>query len=162
MGDKPSFEIPPELRDMAEKNVEQARVAAIPLRCSSITIAIRQRARVEACHRSPGGNSDRCPSRLTMADGRVRAVKPEGVGCPQGMCSRVKAREEADSIWLDGLASVSGISRTAGPVAATFKFKDGTERQASIIAVNRVLYLQRPFGFTEKIDLASVSKINFE
>ena len=27
MGDKPSFEIPPELRDMAEKNVEQARVA---------------------------------------------------------------------------------------------------------------------------------------
>jgi hypothetical protein len=27
MGDKPSFEIPPELRDMAEKNVEQARAA---------------------------------------------------------------------------------------------------------------------------------------
>jgi hypothetical protein len=27
MGDNPSFEIPPELRDMAEKNVEQARAA---------------------------------------------------------------------------------------------------------------------------------------
>ena len=27
MADKPSFEIPPELRDMAEKNVEQARAA---------------------------------------------------------------------------------------------------------------------------------------
>lgn len=27
MADKPSFEIPPELRDFAEKNVEQARVA---------------------------------------------------------------------------------------------------------------------------------------
>jgi hypothetical protein len=27
MADKPSFEIPPELREMAEKNVEQARVA---------------------------------------------------------------------------------------------------------------------------------------
>ena len=27
MGDKPPFEIPPELRDMAEKNVEQARAA---------------------------------------------------------------------------------------------------------------------------------------
>jgi hypothetical protein len=27
MGDNPSFEIPPELRDLAEKNVEQARVA---------------------------------------------------------------------------------------------------------------------------------------
>jgi hypothetical protein len=27
MADKPSFEIPPELRDLAEKNVEQARAA---------------------------------------------------------------------------------------------------------------------------------------
>src|SRR5688572_6653375 len=27
MGDNPAFEIPPELRDMAEKNVEQARAA---------------------------------------------------------------------------------------------------------------------------------------
>jgi hypothetical protein len=27
MGENPSFEIPPELRDMAEKNVEQARAA---------------------------------------------------------------------------------------------------------------------------------------
>ena len=27
MGDTPAFEIPPELRDMAEKNVEQARAA---------------------------------------------------------------------------------------------------------------------------------------
>lgn len=27
MGDSPSFEIPPELREMAEKNVEQARAA---------------------------------------------------------------------------------------------------------------------------------------
>ena len=27
MGDTPSFEIPPQLREMAEKNVEQARAA---------------------------------------------------------------------------------------------------------------------------------------
>ena len=47
---------------------------------------------------------------LTMADGAVRAVKLEGAGCPQGMCSSVKAREQANSIWLDGLESVSGIS----------------------------------------------------
>ena len=99
---------------------------------------------------------------LTMADGTVRAIKLEGVGCPESMCSRVKARELANSIWLDGLASVRGISRTAGPVTATFKFKDGTERQASIVATNRVLYAQRPLGFTEKIDLGSVSEIDFE
>jgi hypothetical protein len=99
---------------------------------------------------------------LTMADGTVRAVKLEGVGCPQDMCSRVKAREQANSIWLDGLESVSGISHTAGPVSATLKFKNGTERQASIIAVNRVLYVQRPLGLIEKIDLGSVSRIDFE
>ena len=80
---------------------------------------------------------------FVMANGTVRTVNLEGVGCPDGMCSRVKARERTNSIWLDGLASVRGISHTAGPVAATFKFKDGTERRASIIAVNRVLYVQR-------------------
>jgi hypothetical protein len=51
---------------------------------------------------------------------------------------------------------------TAGPITPTFRFKDGSERQAPIIAVNRVLYAQRSFGFTDKIDLASVSKIDFE
>jgi hypothetical protein len=119
------------------------------------TIAPRSLSNLEGHHSS-------LKATLTMADGTVRAVKLEGVGCPQGMCSRVKAREQANSIWLDGLQSVSGISHAAGPVNATFKFKNGTERQASIIAVNRVLYVRRPLGFTEKIDLASVSKIDFE
>lgn len=99
---------------------------------------------------------------LTMADGTVRAVTLEGVGCPESMCSRVKAREQDKSIWLDGVASISEISHTAGPVTATFTFKNGTERQASIIAVNRVLYVQRPLGFTERVDLGSVRKVDFE
>jgi len=108
------------------------------------------------------GHRSSLKATLTMADGTVRTVTLEGVGCPQGMCSRVKAREQANSIWLDGLASVRGISHTPGPIAATFNLKDGTKRQGSIIAVNRVLYVQRPLGFTEKIDLGSVSKIDFE
>jgi len=115
--------------------------------------------------RSPNnleGHHSSLRATFVMADGTVRAVHLEGVGCPQGMCSRVKAREQANSIWLDGLASIRGISHTAGPVTATFKFKDGTERPASIIAVNRVLYVQRSFGLTEKIDLARVSRIDFE
>jgi hypothetical protein len=78
------------------------------------------------------------------------------------MCSKVKAREQTNSIWLDGLASVRGISHTAGPVMATFKFKDGTERQAAIIAVNRVLYVRSHFGLTENLDLGNVSKIDFD
>jgi len=137
-----------------------SRMALIGVLCvagsGAASIAPRSLSNLEGHHSS-------LKATLTMADGTVRAVKLEGVGCPQGMCSRVKAREgHANSIWLDGLESVSGISHTGGPVTATFKFKNGTERQASIIAVNRVLYVQRPLGLTEKIDLGSVSKIDFE
>jgi hypothetical protein len=144
---------------MAMKLLLVSRMAMIGVLCiagaGAASIAPRSLSNLEGHHSS-------LRATLTMADGTVHAVKLEGVGCPQGMCSRVKAREQANSIWLDGLASVNGISHTAGPVTATFKFKNGTERQASIIAVNRVLYVQRPLGLTEKIDLGTVSKIDFE
>jgi len=136
-----------------------SRMALIGVLCvlgaGAASIAPQNLSNLEGHHSSLKAN-------LTMSDGTVRAIKLEGVGCPQDMCSRVKAREQANSIWLDGLASVREISHTAGPVTAMFKFKDGTERQASIITANRVLYVQRSFGFTEKIDLASVSEIDFE
>jgi hypothetical protein len=135
-----------------------ARIAAIAIVCvgaGAASNAPRIPSNLEGHHSS-------LKATLTMADGTIRAIRLEGVGCPESMCSRVKARELANSIWLDGLASVSGISRTAGAVNAIFKFKNGTERQASIIAVNRVLYVRGTFGFTEKIDLGSVSKIDFE
>ena len=101
---------------------------------------------------------------FTMVDGSTKIVTLEGVGCPTGVCSRVKAKEsKAKSIWLDGVASVREISQNeAGPVTATFKFKDGTEHQASIIAVNRVLYVSGRFGRTEKLDLGTLSRIDFE
>jgi len=141
------------------KLVFVSRMALVGVLCvvgaGAASVAPRSLSNLEGHHSS-------LKATLTMGDGTVRTIRLEGVGCLQDMCSRVKAREQANSIWLDGLASVSGISHTAGPVTATFKFKDGAERQASIIATNRVLYVQRPFGFTEKIDLASVSKIDFE
>jgi hypothetical protein len=101
---------------------------------------------------------------VIMADGTAHTITLRGVGCPISMCSRVRARDiNADSVWLDGLASVRGISANAeGPVKAVFKFRDGVERQASIVASNRVLYIAGHFGFTEKLDLGSVSKIDFE
>jgi hypothetical protein len=69
----------------------------------------------------------------------------------------------ADSVWLDGLASVREISHEPdGPVKAIIKFRDGVERQASIIVANRVLYIAGPFGFTQKLDLASLTKIDFD
>jgi len=110
------------------------------------------------------GHKSSLRATVTMADGTARAITLRGVGCPISMCSRVRARDvKADSVRLDGLASVREISHSAeGPVKAIFKFKDGVERQASIVAANRVLYVAGHFGFTEKLDLGSVSRIDFE
>jgi len=113
--------------------------------------------------RNMEGHRSSLKARLTLSDGTVRTVTLEGVGCPLGMCSRVKVRaNDTDSIWLDGLASVYGISHAPGPVTATFTFLDGTERRASVIVVNRMLYVQGHFGQTEKLDIGSLSKIDFE
>jgi hypothetical protein len=99
-----------------------------------------------------------------MADGTARTITLQGVGCTESICSRVRARDmKADGVWLDGLASVREISREAeGPVRAVFTFKDGVERQASVVPGNRVLYVEGRFGRTEKLDLASLAKIDFE
>lgn len=101
---------------------------------------------------------------VTMANGTARTVTVQGVGCAVSMCSRVRAKDiSADSVWLDGLASVREISHNAdGPVTAIFTFRAGAERQASIIALNRVLYIRGRFGLTEKLDLASLMRIDFE
>jgi hypothetical protein len=118
---------------------------------------------VNTLPRSMEGHRSSLKARLTLADGTVRAVTLEGVGCPLGMCSRVKVRQSnTDTMWLDGLVSVRGISHTAGPVTATVEFIDGTERRASIIVANRVLYVQGHFGQTEKLDIGRLSRIDFE
>lgn len=104
-------------------------------------------------------------AKITLADGADRALALEGVGCNVSMCSRVAIRTtKVDSVWLDGLASVTGIaaSDSAGPVKAIFHFGNGAEREASITGENRVLYLQGRFGRTEKLDLGGVVKIDFE
>jgi hypothetical protein len=110
------------------------------------------------------GHKSSVHARVTLADGTARTVIIRGVGCPTSMCSRVRARDiKADSVWLDGLASVREISHDSdGPVKAMFKFRDGAEREVSIVAANRVLYVGGWFGLTEKLDLASVTKIDFE
>ena len=79
------------------------------------------------------------------------------------MCSRVRATDvKTESVWLDGLASVRDISHeTEGPIRALFTFKDGSERHTSIVAGNRVLYVQGQFGRTEKLDLARLTRIDF-
>ena len=107
------------------------------------------------------GHKSSLRASLTMADGSTRNVTLQGVGCAASVCSRVKARDiNLDTIWLDGLTAVRGISRnTVGPVLATFAFKDGSQRRASILAVNRVVYVTNRLGRTEKVDLGSLSGI---
>ena len=101
---------------------------------------------------------------VTMADGTARAITLWGVGCAARMCSRVRAKDiHAESVWLDGLASVREISSdAAGLVTAIFTLRNASERRASIIPLNRVLYVRGRFGLTERLDLARVTKIDFE
>jgi len=110
------------------------------------------------------GHRSSLQARVTMADGAARAITLQGVGCTESICSRVRAMDlKADSVWLDGLASIREISHEAdGPVRVVFTFKNGTERQASIRPGNRVLYIDGRFGRTEKLDLGRVTKIDFE
>ena len=109
------------------------------------------------------GHRSHLRAKITLADGTARTVTLQGVGCTASMCSRVAVRDMKARVWLDGLASVSKISQDgdAGPVKAFFKFKNGTERTESVVADNRVLYLEGRFGRSEKLDLASLSEIAF-
>jgi hypothetical protein len=110
------------------------------------------------------GHHSSLRARVTMVDGTSKAITIQGVGCTDRICSRVRATDVmADSVWLDGLASVRAVSHNAsGPVSAVFAFKNGVERHASITQLNRVLYVDGRFGRTEKLDLGSLTRIDFE
>ena len=109
------------------------------------------------------GHQSSLRAKVTMADGTCHTITLQGVGCAQGMCSRVRVRDEkTNSVWLDGLASVRDISQNAeGPVHAVFAFKDGSSREASITALNRVLYYGSRL-WTRQLELTGVSRIDFE
>jgi hypothetical protein len=112
----------------------------------------------------PNGHRSSLRATLTMSDGSTRPVTLQGVGCTTNICSRVRALgANSESFWLDGIESVRGIScEKDGAVTATFKLRDGTERQSSIVEGNRILYIRQRFGRVEKLDLASVARIDFE
>ena len=103
-------------------------------------------------------------AKVTMVDGSTRSITLRGVGCADSICSRVRAKDtKRDDVWLDGLASVRNISHeTTGPVTADFTFKDGVERRVSIVEPNRVLHIEARFGLTHQLDLARLTRIDFE
>jgi hypothetical protein len=112
----------------------------------------------------PNGHRSSLRAMLTMSDGSIRAVTLQGAGCTANICSRVRALDVlSESVWLDSIDSVRRISRAPdGAVTATFRFRDGRERQHSIVQGNRILYIRERFGRVEKLDLASLARIDFE
>jgi len=135
-----------------------SRMAAIVVLCLFAGTGLANTPHNDARHRSS------LRAKVTMADGTARTITLQGVGCTESICSRVRAKDtKAGDVWLDGLASVRDISHEPlGPVTAVFTFKDGRERRASIIEVHRVLYIDGRFGFTHKLDLARLARIDFE
>jgi hypothetical protein len=109
-----------------------------------------------------GHQSSLC-AKVTMTDGSWRTIDLQGVGCTSAMCSRVRVRDSsAHGVWLDGLASINGISQNSdGSVHAVFTFRDGSSRETAISASNRVLYIGNRF-WTHQLDLAGVKQIEFE
>jgi hypothetical protein len=108
------------------------------------------------------GHRSSLHAKVTTVDGAQRTITLEGVGCNESMCSRVVVGcVKTDSQWLDSLASINDILPDRdGSVHAIFKFKNGGENAASVLADNRVLYVDGLFR-TERLDLGSLSKIDF-
>ncbi len=98
-----------------------------------------------------------------LPDGTARSITLQGVGCNASMCSRVAIENvKRDRLWLDGLTSISEISDgPAGSLTAILRFKDGADRNETIAAGNRVLYIEGPRGATGKVDIASFARIDF-
>ena len=109
------------------------------------------------------GHGSSLRATVTLADGGARIVTLQGTGCTNAICSRVRALDtNAESIWLDDLMSVHDVSPEGDGVSALFSFKDGSQRRSSIRAGNRILYIAKRFGRTERLDLARVTRIQFE
>jgi hypothetical protein len=135
-----------------------SRLAAIVALCLIAGTGLANTPHNDARHRSS------LRAQVTMADGTTRRITLHGVGCQESICSRVRARDtKAGDVWLDGLASIRDISHEpTGSVTAVFTFKDGGERRASIIEWHRVLYVEGHWGLTQKLDLARLTRVDFE
>ena len=101
-------------------------------------------------------------AKITMRDGTTRAVKLEGVGCLQSICSRtaIKAKAKADLLvrtWFDSLVAINDITASD----ALFVLKDGTSRRMSLVNDFRVLYVASWLGGTDRFDLSRVKAVEF-
>jgi len=101
-------------------------------------------------------------ARITLPDGRTRAVKLEGVGCSASMCSRTAMRATAElnstaRIWLDRISAIKDTTDHD----ALLVMQDGSQRRISLLTDFRVLYFTNASGTLEKLDLAKMKSIEF-
>lgn len=102
-------------------------------------------------------------ARMTLANGTVRTVTLEGVGCSETMCSRVAVRSTGDGdsratrTRLESIASIKDITSES----ALFVLKDRTARRLSVVHDNRFLYFADQNGAEGKIDLESIKSVEF-
>jgi hypothetical protein len=131
-------------------------IAAIGTLCLLATVSFA-RPHTDSAHRSA------LPVTLTLTNGAQYSATLQGVGCTESMCSRVRAHEWSwDSFWLDDLAGIRQISGgRSGPMRVVLGFKNGTERPATIIETNRVLYVTDSRGRSRTVDLGSLTQIDF-
>ena len=132
------------------------RLAAIGTLCLIATVSFA-RPHNDPAHRSA------LPMTLTLTDGAQQTAILQGVGCKESMCSRVRAQEWTwDNFWLDELASIRQISgQQNGPLQVVLGFKNGSERSATVIETNRILYVSDRNGRSRTVDLGSLTQVDF-
>jgi hypothetical protein len=102
-------------------------------------------------------------AKVTLRDGTARSVKLDGIGCTVSICSRSAIRGQSDrgasiETRFDALASITNTSDKT----ALLTMKDGSRRRVDLLKDFRVLYLSRPSGVDEKLDLSKIQSIDFE
>ena len=101
-------------------------------------------------------------AKITLRDGATRMARIEGVGCTAAICSRVviKGLADGNSVIEKRLNAIDAIEETtAGD--ALLVLKDGTKQRLWLIKDFRVLYLAKPGGGAEGLDLANVRSAEF-
>jgi hypothetical protein len=101
-------------------------------------------------------------AKVSFRDGTTRTVRLQGVGCTQSICSRsvIKGEDGAHKLVSSPFDSLAKIKDTT-PDTALFVSNDGTERRLSLVKDFHVLYLQTQSGGTERLDLKSVTSVEF-
>lgn len=102
------------------------------------------------------------PAKLTMADGAVRLVELDGVGCTVSICSRtqIKGHDRNASLHAFAFDAIRSIE-SAPQNNVLLVMKDGATYQLSLDNDFRVLYFHGESGSERQLDLSKVKSLEF-